>query len=264
VTGLSSRACLLAVLSSVALLAVPAGAGAHHKPDHEGSGGAGTPDVGGGGQGGGGTGDGGAAPQPTTISALEATPNPFVFGGETALSGRLSGDVVRGVNLGLEADETRPYGDAYVPATTAAGTPLTAATDNAGRFTFRIRPRMNTQYRAVAQTAPPLTSAGRLVLVRPHVGLIVSDRTPRAGSRVRFRGTVRPAHDGRTALIQRRSPGGRWVTVARARLRDAGTVFSTYSRRLRVRRDGVYRVKLAGDADHVNGFSREIALAAGA
>ena len=41
-----------------------------------------------------------------------------------------------------------------------------------------------------------------------------------------------------------------------ALLRDAGTELSRYSRRVRVRRDGVYRVKVAGDADHINGFSR--------
>ena len=46
------------------------------------------------------------------------------------------------------------------------------------------------------------------------------------------------------------------MTIARPLLRDAGTARSTYSRRVRVFRDGVYRVKVAGDADHVNGFSR--------
>ncbi len=56
--------------------------------------------------------------------------------------------------------------------------------------------------------------------------------------------------------IQRRSPSGRFVTVARTRLRDAGTVRSTYSRRVRVYRDGVYRVRVTGDGDHINGVSR--------
>ena len=91
--------------------------------------------------------------------------------------------------------------------------------------------------------------------MRIKVGVRVSDRTPRRGSRVRFSGSVFPAHDGRTALIQRRTRTGSFRTVVRTRLRDAGTARSTYSRRLRIYRDGVYRVKVAGDGDHANGFS---------
>ncbi len=228
------------VLAVATALLVPAAALADHKPGHA--------------PGGGG---GGGAP---AISALDAKPNPLVFGSGTELSGRLSGGGAGNVNLRLEIDTTRPYGDAYRTATGPTGAPLTATSDNNGRFTFAVRPRRNSQYRAVAQTTPPLTSAPRLVLVRPQVGLIVSDTTPRAGSRVRFRGTVRPAHDGRNVSIQRQTSTGGFTTIARTVLRDAGTTYSSYSRRLRVNRDGVYRVKFSGDADHVNGFSRLITV----
>lgn len=231
------------VLLVLGALLVPASASADHKPGHAGGGG----------------GQGGA----TTISALDAKPIPVVFGSPTTLSGTLSGTARSGVTVRLEADTTRPYGNAYKPVTTPAGAPLTATSQQNGRFTFSVKPLVNTQYRAVAQASPPVTSAPRLVLVRTHVGFLVSDSTPAAGSLVRFRGTVRPAHDGRTALIQRRSPTGRFVTVARTTLRDAGTTFSSYSRRIRVNRSGVYRVKVAGDADHVNGFSRTRTLTVG-
>ena len=234
---------LIPALAASSVLFVPAAALGDHKPGHAGGGGGG----------------GGA----TTVSALDAKPNPLVFGASTVLSGRLSGTTTGGVTLRLEADESRPYGDQYKPATGPNGAPLTAVSEQSGRFAFTLRPQRNTQYRVVAQSAPPATSAPRLVLVRPLVGLIVSDRTPRAGSFVRFRGTVRPAHDGRTVLIQRRSSTGRFVTVARTALRDAGAVYSSYSRRVRVNRDGAYRVKLAGDADHVNGFSTVRTLDAG-
>lgn len=230
-----------ASLTAAVLLLAPA-ASADHKPGHAAPGG------------GGGGGGGGA----TTVSALDAKPSPVVFGAATTLSGRLSGGAVAGVVIRLEADTTRPYGDAYKAVTTP-----TATSTSAGRFSFSVRPQRNTQYRVVAQSSPPATSAGRLVLVRPLVGLVVSDRTPRAGALVRFRGTVRPPHDGATALIQRRSSTGSFVTVARTTLRDAGSVYSTYSRRIRVRRDGSYRVKIAGDADHVNGFSRTRTLDVG-
>jgi hypothetical protein len=233
------------VLLVLGALLVPASASADHRPGHTG--------------GGGGGGGGGA----TTISALDAKPNPVVFGSATTLSGRLSGGNTSGVTVRLEGDDTRPYGDSYKAVTTPAGAPLTATSTQSGQFSFSVKPQLNTQYRAVAQSSPPVTSAPRLVLVRMHVGLIVSDSTPEAGSLVRFRGTVRPAHDGRTALIQRRSSTGRFVTVARTTLRDGGTLFSRYSRRIRVNRDGVYRVKVSGDADHVNGFSRVLPINAG-
>ena len=237
----------LAVLVALAATTGPGTAFADHRPGH--------PAPGGGGGGGGNT--------PTTISALDAKPNPVVFGSATTLSGRLSGGTVSGVTVRLEVDDTRPYGDGYRRATNPAGGQISTTSDQSGRFSFSLRPGQNSQYRAVAESSPPVTSAPRLVLVRPRVGLIVSDSTPSAGELVRFRGTVRPPHDGARVLIQRRSSTGRWVTVARTTLRDAGDVYSRYSRRIRVRSDGTYRVKLPGDADHVNGFSTTRRLSVG-
>jgi len=119
-----------------------------------------------------------------------------------------------------------------------------------------VKPLVKTQYRAIAQDSPPVRSAPRLVLVRSLVGLRLSDSTPRRGSLMRFSGSVYAAHDGLRVLIQKRSPSGRFVTVARPMLRDAGSTYSTYTQRLRIFRDGVYRAKLPSDGDHVNGFSR--------
>jgi len=56
---------------------------------------------------------------------------------------------------------------------------------------------------------------------------------------------------------------GGWLTVARPVLMDAGTVKSTYTRRIRIFRDADYRVKIAGHDDHVNGFSRTRSLRIG-
>ena len=188
-------------------------------------------------------------PTGATGITIAAKPTVVVFTGATTLSGKLAG-AKAGVVVRLEQDNTRPYGDAY----TATGNQ--AAAGNNGMYSFSVKPLLNTQYRVVAQASPPVTSAATLVRVRMRVGLSVSDLTPRRGSLVRFSGSVSPAHDGRTVSIQRRSPSGRFMTVARTTLRDAGEAKSTYSRRVRVSRDGVYRVKVAGDADHINGISR--------
>ena len=182
---------------------------------------------------------------------LDANPAIIIFSSPTTLSGRVNDNATgAGVTIRFEQDTTRPYGDSYRPSA------VTATTSNNGRYSLRITPLVNTQYRAIAQASPPVASPPKLVLVRTRVGLRLSDSTPRRGSLVRFSGSVFPAHDGRSALIQKRSPSGRFVTVARTTLRDAGTARSSYSRRLRAGRDGVYRVKVTGDGDHVNGFSR--------
>jgi hypothetical protein len=188
---------------------------------------------------------------PTAASVtLDAKPSTIIFSGVTTLSGRLRGSTVRNVAVSLWQDTTRPYGDSYKP------TAMTVRTSNNGNYSFAAKPLSNTQYRVVASTSPPVGSPARLVLVRMLVGIRVSDSTPRRGSLVRFSGSVLPAHDGRRVTIQRRSSSGRFITVARTRARDAGTARSTYSRRVRLYRDGVYRVKVTGDGDHINGLSR--------
>ena len=89
-----------------------------------------------------------------------------------------------------------------------------------------------------------------------RVTLRVSDATPAKAGRLRFFGTVRPAQDGRSVLIQVRTGGGRYRTVAKARLRDAGTKQSVFSVRLRVARDTLFRARMPGRGDHTTGTSR--------
>jgi hypothetical protein len=195
-------------------------------------------------------------PPGSTTVTMDAKPAIVVFSDATTLSGRLSENKA-GVTVRLEQDTTSPYGDSFA----AAGP--TAMTANSGMYSLTVKPLVNTQYRVVAQASPPVTSAAKLVRVRMRVGLNVSDPTPARGSLVRFSGSVSPAHDGRTVYIQKRSSTGRFATVSRTTLRDAGTAKSTYSRRVRVSRDGVYRVKILGDGDHINGFSRLRTLTVG-
>jgi hypothetical protein len=165
---------------------------------------------------------------------------------------------VKGAKAGVVVTlERRPAaGTAFV----AAGT---AATDDKGRFSFTQRPKANTVYRVTAATTPPAASPEATTTVAPLVGLKVGDSTPRKGQRVRFRGTVRPQHDGRQVAIQRKNADGTWVTVKTPRLRDAGSTYSRYSKRFRIRRTGTYRTVIAAHADHVEGVSRERTLTVG-
>ncbi|HEX8206559.1 MAG TPA: hypothetical protein VF587_10920 [Solirubrobacteraceae bacterium] len=197
-------------------------------------------------------------PRGTAALGLEIRQPTLVFGGTVTIDGRLTGvtpdqDVV----VRLEADDTKPYGDRY------EDTGLTTRTAASGRYSFTHKPASNTQYRARAQASPPVASDARLVTVRYAVRFGVSDPTPRRGARVRFRGSVAPAHDGARAVIQRRTSTGSFRTVARMRLRAAAGDVSRYRRAVRIRRDGVYRVRVPGDDDHAEGFSRTRRIDAG-
>jgi hypothetical protein len=190
-------------------------------------------------------------PKGSYAVSIGAAPTTVVFGRATQLSGFLAGPTVAGVTVRLEQDTTLPLGDKFTP------TGMTTTTAANGAYSFAgVKPGVNSDYRAVAQTSPSTTSPVQLVNVRPLVGFKLSTSTPRRGARVRFSGSVLPAHNGLTVAIQRRSSTGSWVTVARSTLVAAGTTQSTYSKRLVIRRNGVFRVKLPAHADHVTGYSR--------
>src|SRR5918996_5436827 len=179
--------------------------------------------------------------------SISARPETVIFGSATTISGRLRGGDREGVVVVLEQN---PH--PFAGFTEAA----TATTNSRGEYSFRVTPDRNTRYRVTARRTPPETSAEVLVRVQIRVSIRVSDATPRRGQLVRFSGSATPAHDGRLVRIQRRTATGTFRTVARTRLRDAGDLRSAYSRRLRIFRDGVYRVHVSGDADHATGRSR--------
>ena len=188
-------------------------------------------------------------PKPAAKLSIAAAPSPVTFGSATTLSGKLTGTKTNGGEpVAIQAD-TAPFDGTYTDV-------ATATTDANGDWSATNAPTALTRYRAQAKTAPPTTSDTVDVNVRLRVRIHVSDRTPARGQRVRFSGTVAPAHDGATARIQRRAADGSWHTVARTTLADAGDAVSRYSKRVKVTRTGTYRVRAAsGDGDHLRGTS---------
>lgn len=192
-------------------------------------------------------------PKPTGPITLEATPSPVLYKQLLTFSGRVEG-AREGVTVTLQS------------ASSAAGTFVdvaTTKTTNAGRYTLGIRPARNRHYRAVAATTPAVQSATLRVKVRPVVGVRANDVTPAKGARVRFSGTVRPRHNGRTINLQRRSATGTWSTVKRSVLRARTASSSKYSLRYRIRATGVYRTKISAHGDHTTGLSREVTITVG-
>jgi len=185
-------------------------------------------------------------PKPGATS-LKASAQQVTFSQPIALSGKVKG-AKQGVTVTIErrAVNSTTYGPAG-----------TATTDANGDFSFADRPAKSSVYKAPAGTA---ASPEVAVAVAPLVGLKVGDSTPRKGQRVRFKGTVRPQHDGTRVAIQRKRADGSWVTVRSPRLRDAGSSYSRYSKRIRIRRSGTYRTVIGAHADHAEGVSRERTL----
>jgi hypothetical protein len=184
-----------------------------------------------------------SAQQGQTLT-LTAAPTAVKFGGSITLSGKLSGPNVDARNVRIERD-VLPL-DSFEN----AGSATTNAT---GDWSLAVKPDANARYRAsVANT----DSAPVDVTVRAAVSLRLSDRTPRRGQRVTFRGRVCPEHDTVTIALQRRSSTG-WKTIASPVLADIPNVAcSSYSVVKRVRRDGRFRARFLGDTDHAPGNSR--------
>jgi hypothetical protein len=190
-------------------------------------------------------------PQDNVVT-IAANPATVTFGRPTTISGRVTGPDAANTRVELEQD---PF-----PFSAFESGP-NGRTDGAGNYSFTgVTPSVNTRYHVVARTSPPATSPDITVNVRPRVTLRLSDSTPARGQRVRFRGTVLPAHDGRRVRLQRRTRTG-WRTIARPVLRATtpvnGVARSRYSTRRRVSSSGRYRtVFVPNDGDHVRGKSR--------
>jgi hypothetical protein len=192
----------------------------------------------------------GGGPNPNlTIKASAAT---VTFGRSVTISGTAKG-MAGGTTIELQQN---PY-----PYAGFKATGKTAVVDPTGNFSIAgVVPQVHTQYKVVAKTSPPSESAALFVRVRLRVSFSVSDSTPKKGAMVRFYGTVAPAHDGKPVLIQKRTSSG-YKTVARTTLLDAGTASSKYSKKLRIRSSGTYRVVVQSvDQDHDNGTSRSRTL----
>lgn len=188
---------------------------------------------------------------------VKASANTVTFGQSVTFTGNAK-NIAAGTAVEVW-ENPFPYSGAF------KNTGRAGVVDPAGAYTVTgVKPQKHTQYKVIARTSPPVESGNQFVQVRLRVSLRVSDSTPRRGSRVRFYGTIGPEHDGRLVLIQRRTKTGSYVTVARTRAADNGTTTSSkYSRRVRVRSTGVYRVVAqAADQDHLDGTSRTRSLRA--
>jgi hypothetical protein len=188
--------------------------------------------------------------------SIEVQPKTVTFGKDLRVTGKLTGGTARdisGQTITLRSD-VFPYEGTFKRVDAVE-------TDNAGNYTFTTKPTSNARYQTTAKGGTE--SAVATAEVRVAVTRRVSDRTPSRGQRVKFSGKVAPAHDAKVAQIQRRTSSG-WKKVASVTLADGGEEVSVYSKRVRIRRSGRYRVHFnPADGDHVAGSSRAVRLTVG-
>jgi hypothetical protein len=186
---------------------------------------------------------------------LAATPNPVAFGSGTTLAGSLSGTGNGGRQVVLQQN---PF--PYTAGFATIGNPQLTAADGAFSFPLLSVP-LNTQYRVVIPDKPEIASPLVGVSVAIGVNTNVSRRRVRSGRLVRFFGTIRPARPGAQVAVQKLNRNKNWVTVAGTITHSAGSTFSRYSKRVRIRRGGTYRVFVAiVDGNYVSHAGRAVTI----
>jgi hypothetical protein len=186
--------------------------------------------------------------KPNPNLTLKASATTVTFGKPVTLTGHAK-NVAAGTVVEAQAN---PY-----PYSGFKPTGKTAVVDPSGNYSITgVIPQFNSQLRVLAKTSPEIQSGTATIHVTLRVSFKVSDATPKRGTSVRFAGTVAPAHDGKPVLIQKQTATG-FKTVARTTLLDNGSASSKYSRKVKIRSSGTYRViAQSGDQDHDDGTSR--------
>jgi hypothetical protein len=172
--------------------------------------------------------------QPLGVS-LAATPNPIRIGGSTTLAGVLSGTGNAERQVQLQANAW-PYTAGFQPVGNIQ------ITNASGGFAFTLLSvTVNTQYRVLMPAKPEVVSP---VVVLGTINKVTRHAKVRRGvrrGRIHFWGTIRPALDGAPVYIQKLRRGI-WVNIAQTAARHTSKGFSRYSRRVRQKHGGRYRV----------------------
>jgi hypothetical protein len=170
---------------------------------------------------------------PLSLTAT-ITPNPVVFGNAVSVQGTLSGTGNISHSVALQMNPF-PYLGGFVY---TGGSELT---NSAGGFSFTLPDMIkNTQLRVLAAGTPPVTSP--VVTEFVAVRVVAHVRHTRRHGFARIFGTVSPSVAGARVAFQRLLPGRRPVTVGGTVVTNGTGAVSRFSRVVRIRHAGLYRV----------------------
>ncbi len=174
--------------------------------------------------------------QPLGVT-FAATPNPLLTGGTTTLAGQLTGTGNGGRDVVLQSNPF-PYTQGFK----AVGNKL--VTDAAGNFSFGLQMvALNTQFRVALPDKPAVVSPIVVVSVAVRVSTHLGAKTVKRGSKLTFKGSVSPDKTGGTPIaIQKLNSKKHWVTVSGTVTHPSSSSAATYSKRVKIRSGGKYRV----------------------
>ena len=189
--------------------------------------------------------------------AIAASPQIVLYGLGTSLVGNLNGTGGGNREVVLQASAF-PYSSGFANVGNAE------VTSPSGGFSFPVASLLiNTQFRVVTVSRPTIVSpvASGLVAVVVRARARARVRRRRRGALVRFRGTVAPAETGALVAVQK-LVRHTWVTVGMTSAHPAGPGRSRFSRRVRVRRGGFFRVLVeVNDGGHQSNASALVHVA---
>jgi hypothetical protein len=165
-----------------------------------------------------------------------ATPNPLLPGATTTLAGQLTGTGNAGREVVLQSNPF-PYTQGFK----AEGNKLVTNPD--GTFSFGLKPvAFNTQYRVALPDKPSVVSPIVVVSVAVRISTHLGTHTVKRGHDLTFKGSIRPAVDGTPIAIQKLNSKNHWVTIAGTAARHSSSASSAYSKKVKIRSGGKYRV----------------------
>ncbi len=187
--------------------------------------------------------------------AIAASPQIVLYGLGTSLVGNLNGTGGGNREVVLQASAF-PYSSGFANVGNAE------VTSPSGGFSFPVASLLiNTQFRVVTVSRPTIVSPVASGLVAVVVRARARVRRRRRGALVRFRGTVAPAETGALVAVQK-LVRHTWVTVGMTSAHPAGPGRSRFSRRVRVRRGGFFRVLVeVNDGGHQSNASALVHVA---
>lgn len=173
--------------------------------------------------------------QPLGVT-LAATPNPLLPGATTTLAGQLTGTGNGGKEVVLQSNPF-PYTQGFKQ----DGNKLVTNPD--GTFSFGLKPvAFNTQYRVSLPSKPSVVSPIVVVSVAVRVSTKLGTHKVTRGHSLTFKGTLQPAVDGTPIAIQKLNSKKHWVTIAGTAARHSSASSSSYSKKVKIRSGGKYRV----------------------
>lgn len=174
--------------------------------------------------------------QPLGINLI-ATVNPVKLLGEDEIAGQITGTDHANRHVILQT-RPWPYTQPFADVTNQQ------ITDKDGNFKFPvIDVAINTQYQVRVPGKPDLASPIVSVGVKPYITTHAPKSAKKRGKygRIHWHGNIKPLRDGAQVLVQK-VVHRKWVTIGSTTARHRSDTSSKYSRTLRQRHGGQYRI----------------------